>query len=556
MSEAAVIDTSAADHAATADQPSAVSDDQQLISPSPHEPSTEQRTTSDTDSSPAAGVAELDAVAEPSSAAPSAADNGDTEDVDDAAVDGDEEDTATGAGVEAEAPEKEKDAAELELERYDALVRDAGEQQEQLSRAAEQTEADDDGAAASLDPLTLDPDAPATARTAALKVTSPSSTSAPFLLSSLSRAALPPPSDDAFLSSASAPSASLLDAVRAESEHLLSVNRTRQRQIALFLDAQRHSAHASASASASATEDAADGQAGGVRTDYVKLLGQLQSLWEELAAKQEKAEAHVAQLIAQLNAQDAKGEALAASLHAFQHEIARACVDRHGNPLNLKTLDKAISDEKGLNKTLAEVRLHYLTQQSRIDALTGRIREKEELAEGLHLIDFEQLKIENATLHEKIEERNDELYKLTKKKNAAVEVLTHVREKVWWVWEENCGLRGEVGEEEEGIQRRRGEMKRLKGERERLRRENEGLKVKEGFVGVDALVLDYERRKERVQEARRAVDDRKRQYEAVQRGIQGSKRPAGRREEAKEQTVAFGASGAGQTLAMTGSNRR
>ncbi len=35
------------------------------------------------------------------------------------------------------------------------------------------------------------------------------------------------------------------------------------------------------------------------------------------------------------------------------------------------------------------------------------MKEKEELGEGLHLIDFEQLKIENQTYNEKIEERNE-----------------------------------------------------------------------------------------------------------------------------------------------------
>ena len=35
--------------------------------------------------------------------------------------------------------------------------------------------------------------------------------------------------------------------------------------------------------------------------------------------------------------------------------------------------------------------------------LEGKLREKEQLADGLHLIDFEQLKIENQTLNEKIE---------------------------------------------------------------------------------------------------------------------------------------------------------
>lgn len=42
----------------------------------------------------------------------------------------------------------------------------------------------------------------------------------------------------------------------------------------------------------------------------------------------------------------------------------------------------------------------------------------------LHLIDFEQLKIENQTLNEKIEERNEELLKLRKKTTTTVQVLT------------------------------------------------------------------------------------------------------------------------------------
>ena len=46
------------------------------------------------------------------------------------------------------------------------------------------------------------------------------------------------------------------------------------------------------------------------------------------------------------------------------------------------------------------------------------------------MIDFEQLKIENQTLNEKIEERNEELAKLKRKKTITVQVLTHLREKL------------------------------------------------------------------------------------------------------------------------------
>ena len=51
-----------------------------------------------------------------------------------------------------------------------------------------------------------------------------------------------------------------------------------------------------------------------------------------------------------------------------------------------------------------------------------QLKQKEELADGLHLIDFEQLKIENQTYNEKIEERNEELLKLRKKITTTVQV--------------------------------------------------------------------------------------------------------------------------------------
>lgn len=44
----------------------------------------------------------------------------------------------------------------------------------------------------------------------------------------------------------------------------------------------------------------------------------------------------------------------------------------------------------------------------------------------LHLIDFEQLKIENQTVNEKIEERNEELLKLRRKNTSTVQVILRI----------------------------------------------------------------------------------------------------------------------------------
>jgi hypothetical protein len=68
------------------------------------------------------------------------------------------------------------------------------------------------------------------------------------------------------------------------------------------------------------------------------------------------------------------------------------------------------------------VRLKNIHLNNQLHKLETKIRAKEELAEGLHLIDFEQLKIENQSLNEKIEERNEELLKLRKKTTATVQV--------------------------------------------------------------------------------------------------------------------------------------
>merc|ERR1712159_324842 len=92
------------------------------------------------------------------------------------------------------------------------------------------------------------------------------------------------------------------------------------------------------------------------------------------------------------------------------------------------------------------IRIKNINLRSQLAKLENSLRAKEQLAEGLHLIDFEQLKIENQTLNEKIEERNEELHKLRKKNTSNVQVLTHIKEKLQFVQAENEVLRVELKE--------------------------------------------------------------------------------------------------------------
>ncbi len=60
-----------------------------------------------------------------------------------------------------------------------------------------------------------------------------------------------------------------------------------------------------------------------------------------------------------------------------------------------------------MNKFFFQTRHENIRLKNQLKKRELQLKAKEELAEGLQMIDFEQLKIENQTYSEKIEERNE-----------------------------------------------------------------------------------------------------------------------------------------------------
>ena len=94
------------------------------------------------------------------------------------------------------------------------------------------------------------------------------------------------------------------------------------------------------------------------------------------------------------------------------------------------------------------------------------------------MIDFEQLKIDNQSLNEKIEERNEELLKLRKKTTSTVQVLTHLKEKLQFVQAENQVLKAELTGLEAELGQHRDAVTKVKFQRDQLRQENAKLKAR------------------------------------------------------------------------------
>lgn len=81
-----------------------------------------------------------------------------------------------------------------------------------------------------------------------------------------------------------------------------------------------------------------------------------------------------------------------------------------------------ITRGREVSKTLHEKRLLSVGLDSQAKQLKRTLAARDQLGDGLHLMDFEQLKIENQTLEEKIEERNQEVLQLRRKISGTVQV--------------------------------------------------------------------------------------------------------------------------------------
>ena len=70
-------------------------------------------------------------------------------------------------------------------------------------------------------------------------------------------------------------------------------------------------------------------------------------------------------------------------------------------------MEQYLVNESRKEEEVVKVRLENIKLKNKLRKKEMQLKSKEELAEGLHMIDFEQLKIENQTYNEKIEERNE-----------------------------------------------------------------------------------------------------------------------------------------------------
>lgn len=185
----------------------------------------------------------------------------------------------------------------------------------------------------------------------------------------------------------------------------------------------------------------------------------------------------------------------------FKREVAKGAeFARNGKKIKQKIIEKWEEDEQKRDELLQEVRIQNITLKNKLKKLEEKSKEKEKLAEGLHLIDYEQLKIENQTLNEKIEERNEELHKLKKKIETTVQILTHTKEKLKFILKEKKVKQDEKDALSKILEEQRKELHFWKDKQEKGRAEYIKNKQETGIVNSKELDHDLTVKKRRVVE--------------------------------------------------------
>lgn len=93
--------------------------------------------------------------------------------------------------------------------------------------------------------------------------------------------------------------------------------------------------------------------------------------------------------------------------------------------------------------------------------LTNALQQKEEAGEALHVIDFDQLTIENQQYNEKIDERNNELIKLKLTTTNIVQKLNNSKKKLNNLTSESVWLRKSIEEKNDSLAKSGDEQMRL-----------------------------------------------------------------------------------------------
>ncbi|KAB1274978.1 Coiled-coil domain-containing protein 113 [Camelus dromedarius] len=129
------------------------------------------------------------------------------------------------------------------------------------------------------------------------------------------------------------------------------------------------------------------------------------------------------------------------AVHDFEKDILKTISKKKGSILATQKVMKYIEDMNRRRDSMKDkLRLKNVSLKVQKKKMLSQLRQKEEVGEALHDVDFQQLKIENALFLEMIEARNQELIQLKLASGNTLQILNAYKSKLHRAMEMSINL--------------------------------------------------------------------------------------------------------------------
>lgn len=240
---------------------------------------------------------------------------------------------------------------------------------------------------------------------------------------------------------------------------------------------------------------------------------ELEELREAIEKMKEIAEKKLDNFWAVMEEADIRYTEVKKAQYEFKRDIVNGAVNPRTNRVVAEKLLRSVEDKIRSKDTLIEkLRLKNSTLNVQKKKLQLQLKQKEEMGEVLHEVDFNQLKIENSQYLEKIDERNQDLLHLKLMTTNALQVLNTYKKKLQVLTLESDKLRSEIIQRNDLYGKIETEMKFVLQEKETALAVNKKFRQQiQDFKVPD--VMEYVHEKSDLLELRKSVQSWERKCE-------------------------------------------
>ncbi|XP_062501446.1 coiled-coil domain-containing protein 113-like [Corticium candelabrum] len=251
---------------------------------------------------------------------------------------------------------------------------------------------------------------------------------------------------------------------------------------------------------------------------------ELEELRDEIDRLQDECERVLDSYRASLEEADIRFGETKKAMYEFERDIVRGAVIQRIGKVSAERVSRYFEDKLRARDTLIEkLRLKNSTLKVQKKKLQMQLKQKEEMGEVLHEVDFNQLQIENKQYQEKIEERNQELLKLKLKAGNTQQVLNLYKKKLHTVTMESEHLKAEIKSRNDQLRKNAIEVEAVEQERQKADHLNRQLRQQLGDYRVPD-VLDYVSERATLYEILKTVRSWERKVEIAQMALKTHKK--------------------------------